>query len=237
VAEELSFAHNIVIDREPKAVWHALVDPDERNKYVCTTNQTDLRPQGAFIEEYAYGPTRAGIFLVVDPPWRLVQENFVFDRGRSHRYYNSFTFRTHESSGTDVHLRVEGFRDNDSENWLRESMFVGWERELRVLKAYVETGVDIRPEVWKGVLMGLRFVSAAGAGGVRIIDVIKGSPAADAGLVTGDVIEAVDGITVADFLAFRNRISAYEPYQTAEFTVRRDGATTPVGITFGSAIG
>lgn len=237
MAEGLSFEHTIVIDCEPDVVWRALVDPDERNKYVCTTNQTDLRPHGAFIEEYAYGPTRAGIFHVVDAPRRLVQENFVFDRGTSHRYYNSFTFIEHEPAATHVHLRVEGFQDNDSENWLRESMYVGWQRELRVLKAYVETGEDIRPEVWKGVMMGLRFVTTAESDGVRIIDVIEGSPAESAGLRAGDVIHAVAGTKVGDFVAFRDQIGTFEPHESAEFTVRRDDAVTPVTITFGSAIG
>jgi uncharacterized protein YndB with AHSA1/START domain len=233
---DLRFSHTIVIDATRRRVWEALTSPAERNKYVCTENQADLRPGGAFIEVFQYGPARAGVFLVVDEPHRLVQENFVFDRGTSHRYYNAFTL-SDSLGGTALTIDVEGFSRNDSEDWLRESMYVGWRTELKVLKAYVETGADIRPQVWKGVLMGLRFVSSDTPPGVRIIDVIAGTPAAAAGLRTGDVIAGVDGTKVADFLEFREQISQFAPGDTACFHVDRDGDTADCAITFGNAIG
>lgn len=238
--DQLRFSHTIVIAADRQRVWDALTSPAERNKYVCTENQADLRPGGAFIELFQYGPPRAGIFLVVNEPHRLVQENFVFDRGTSYRYYNAFTLSETETPGTtSVTIDVEGFSRNDSEDWLRESMDVGWRTELEVLKAYVETGEDIRPRVWKGVLMGLRFVTASTEhtpAGVRIIDVIDGSPAAAAGIRTGDVITGVDGIKVADFVEFRAQISQFQPGDRATFQVWRDGETTDREITFGSAI-
>jgi uncharacterized protein YndB with AHSA1/START domain len=234
----LHFSHSIVIEASRQRVWDALTSPEERNNYVTTVNQTDLRPGGAFIEEFQYGLTRAGTFLVIDEPNRLVQENFVFDRGTSHRYYNRVTLAD-SFGGTLVTVEVEGFSLNESETWLRESMSVGWHTELRVLKIYVETGKDPRPMLWKGVLMGLRFVSSSEAGapaGVRVIDVIAGTPAAAAGLRRDDVITAVDGTKVGDFAEFRAQVSRFSPGDTASFQVWRDGGTADRVLTFGSAI-
>jgi uncharacterized protein YndB with AHSA1/START domain len=236
--DELRFSHTIVIDAGRRRVWEALTSPAERNNYVTTTNQTDMRPGGAFIEEFQYGPTRAGTFLVVDAPNCLVQENFVFDRGTSYRYYNRLTLGDHVG-GTSVTVEVEGFSRNEAETWLRENMSVGWHTELRVLKAYVETGEDPRPALWKGVLMGLRFVTSRETGapaGVRVIDVITGTPAEAAGLRQGDVITAVDGTKVAGFAEFRVQVSQFSPGDTTSFSVWRDGDCADRSLTFGSAI-
>lgn len=236
--DELRFSHTVVIDASRQRIWGALTNPEERNNYVCTENQADLRPGGAFIEVFQYGPARAGTFLVVDEPNRLVQENFVFDRGTSHRYYNRVTL-SDSFGGTAVTVDVDGFGRNESETWLRENMNVGWQTELQVLKAYVETGADIRPKVWKGVLMGLRFVTSREDGappGVRIIDVLTGTPAAAAGLRRGDVITGVDGTKVGHFVEFRAQVSRFYPGDTTTFQVWRDGDTDDRTITFGSAI-
>jgi uncharacterized protein YndB with AHSA1/START domain len=236
--DALRFSHTIAIDATRQRVWDALTIPGERDKYVTTENQADLRPGGAFIEVFQYGPARAGVFLVVDEPNLLVQENFVFDRGVSHRYYNRIALAD-SFGGTSVTVAVEGFSRNESETWLRENMSVGWHTELRVLKAYVETGEDIRPVVWRGVLMGLRFVTARDPGGppgVRVIDVIAGTPAAAAGLRRDDVIVAVDGTKIADFVEFRGQVSQFSPGETAAFSVWRAGDTADLPLTFGTAI-
>jgi uncharacterized protein YndB with AHSA1/START domain len=235
----LGFSHTIVVDAPRRRVWDVLVTPEERNKYVCTENQADVRPGGAFVEVFEYGPARAGIFLVVERPHRLVQENFVFDRGVSHRYYNAFTLTDH-IGGTSVRIDVEGFQKNDSEDWLREGMDFAWRIELQVLKAFVEDGEDIRPRVWKGVLIGLRFVTAStgggDVGGVRVIDVIRGTPADQAGVRNADVISAVNGESVRDFREFREQIGAFAPRDSATFTIWRSGEKLDLPINFGSAI-
>jgi uncharacterized protein YndB with AHSA1/START domain len=236
--DKLNFSHTVVIDASRQRIWAALTSTEERNNYVCTENQADLRPGGAFIEVFQYGPARAGTFLVVDEPNVLVQENFVFDQGTSHRYYNRVTL-SDSLGGTSVTVAVEGFSRNESETWLRENMSVGWQTELQVLKAYIETGEDIRPKVWKGVLMGLRFVTSLrddSPPGVRVIGVRAGSPAAIAGLRREDVITGVDGTKVRDFVEFRAEVSHFFPGDTATFHLWRDGDSIDSAITFGSAI-
>jgi len=236
--DAMRFAHTITIEAPRHRVWDALTNTAERDKYVTTENQADLRPGGAFIEVFQYGPARAGTFLVVDEPSLLVQENFVFDRGVSRRYYNRISL-SDSFGGTCVTVAVEGFSDNESETWLRENMSVGWHTELRVLKAYVETGADIRPDVWRGVLMGLRFITSLAADappGVRVIDVITGTPASAAGLARDDLIVAVDGTKVGDFVEFRTQVSRFSPGDTATFSVWRAGDTSDRPITFGNAI-
>ena len=111
---EPRLSHTVVIDASRQRVWTALTSTEERNNYATTDNKADLRPGGPCIEVFQYVPARAGTFLVVGEPSRLVQENFVFDRGTSHRYYNKATLS--DSFGvTPVTVEVEGFGRNESE--------------------------------------------------------------------------------------------------------------------------
>src|SRR5690606_32840166 len=59
--------------------------------------------------------------------------------------------------------------------------------------------------------------------GALIMDVEDESPAADAGLQTGDIITAVDGDLVDEERTLRDRLFAYEPDDTVTLTVLRDG--------------
>mgnify|MGYP001314576902 CR=1 FL=1 len=61
-----------------------------------------------------------------------------------------------------------------------------------------------------------------GEGGVLVVGVEPGSPAAAAGLVVGDLIVAVDGVPVADPSALAARLAGIAP-AAAALAVRRDG--------------
>ena len=59
--------------------------------------------------------------------------------------------------------------------------------------------------------------------GVVIIDVEKGSPAEEAGLIKGDVVIKVGEHKVIDIAEFRYRLYSYEPDATIDIVVLRDG--------------
>jgi putative serine protease PepD len=64
--------------------------------------------------------------------------------------------------------------------------------------------------------------------------VVPGSPAAKAGLVSGDIITKVDGTAVASSDAFISVISGYKPGQTVTLTVvSPSGKTSTVKVTLG----
>ncbi|TVQ52546.1 MAG: PDZ domain-containing protein [Phycisphaerales bacterium] len=66
--------------------------------------------------------------------------------------------------------------------------------------------------------------------GVKILNVLPDTPAADAGLRRGDVIIAIDGETTPDFLDLRYRLMRIEPGASITIRYRRDEAFESVVI-------
>ena len=62
----------------------------------------------------------------------------------------------------------------------------------------------------------------------------KNSPAAKAGVKSGDVITAVDGETVADPHDLARRIAALGPKKTATLAIIRNGAPMTLDVTLGA---
>jgi serine protease Do len=73
------------------------------------------------------------------------------------------------------------------------------------------------------------------AGGTLVAEVEKSSPAAAAGIKSGDVITAVDGETVADPHELARRIAAIGPQKTAVLAIVRNGAPMSLDVTIAAA--
>lgn len=69
--------------------------------------------------------------------------------------------------------------------------------------------------------------------GVAVANVVPDSPAAKAGLKTGDVILAVNGTTVEDVNSFRLQIAGFAPNTKVNLKVDRNGQTMEVPVTLG----
>jgi uncharacterized protein YndB with AHSA1/START domain len=228
-----TITNSIAIAASPERVWDALTLERELNRWETTEAHLDLRTGGDFLYVYQYGPPRPGTFLVVDPPKRMTQLNLVFNGDRSFRYVNTNTL-TPTDEGTLLTVVVEGFGDDEVERWLCESMDLGWETDLQILKAWVERGVDLRAELWRGLNMGVAYVSAP-AGGIKLLEVFDGGPANRSGLRVGDVIVAMDGRGCDDFRGFRRLLSDCEIGQTVDIDYERDGVRSTASLTFGDA--
>src|SRR5271165_2580807 len=72
------------------------------------------------------------------------------------------------------------------------------------------------------------------AAGALVAEAQKDSPAAAAGVKSGDVITAVDGEAVADPHDLARRIAALGPKKTATLAIIRNGSPTTVEVTLGS---
>ncbi len=70
--------------------------------------------------------------------------------------------------------------------------------------------------------------------GALVAETQKNSPAAAAGIKSGDVITAVDGQAVADPRELARRIAALGPKKTATLALIRNGAPTTVEVTLGA---
>jgi serine protease Do len=73
------------------------------------------------------------------------------------------------------------------------------------------------------------------AEGVLISDVVKGSPADEAGLKQGDVITEFNGTAIKSLATFRNEISLMIPGTTVSLTINRKGEILKLPVTLGTA--
>ncbi len=91
-------------------------------------------------------------------------------------------------------------------------------------------GVAIQP-VSQDIAESIGLKTAAGA----IVDqVTPGTPAAEAGLKSGDVITKVDGQPVKDAADLTIRIGSFKPGDKVQLTYLRDGADKTVDVTLGA---
>ncbi|HVX29222.1 MAG TPA: PDZ domain-containing protein, partial [Nitrolancea sp.] len=69
---------------------------------------------------------------------------------------------------------------------------------------------------------------------VMLVDVLDDGPAAAAGLVAGDQIVAVEGVTLDGEHQFLNEVYKHKPGDTIRFTVQhQDGRQSEVNVTLG----
>ncbi|HZD87196.1 MAG TPA: trypsin-like peptidase domain-containing protein [Gaiellaceae bacterium] len=108
---------------------------------------------------------------------------------------------------------------------------VGFAVPIDAAKSVADTliaGGTVR-HAWLGV-----GISDAASGGVRITQVVSNSPAAKAGLQAGDVIEAVNGNSVANADALSAIVTGDKPGQQVTLTVRHGSTTKHVTVTLGT---
>ncbi|MGB0717607.1 MAG: S1C family serine protease, partial [Phycisphaerae bacterium] len=87
----------------------------------------------------------------------------------------------------------------------------------------------------KGGWLGVSIKGAAEDSGVEVLNVIKDSPAEEAGLLAGDVILEVDGDEVANDVPLAvSAISSHEPGDEVEVVVLRDGRERSFDVVLGS---
>ena len=78
------------------------------------------------------------------------------------------------------------------------------------------------------------FIETAANGGARVTKVKSGTPAATAGLKSGDVIVAAGGKSIANADALTGVVTAGHPGQKLDLTVRRGSSTRQVTVTLGT---
>lgn len=87
--------------------------------------------------------------------------------------------------------------------------------------------------------LGISFADAAqsnpAATGIVVQDIVAGSPADQAGLKVGDIITAIDGVTIDSDNPFLNLMFQHKPGDTVELTVTRgNGETLTLTVTLGT---
>lgn len=114
----------------------------------------------------------------------------------------------------------------------------GQEAGPQVVLLELEEDSDVEPPRLLGRgFAGLVLVEETDGGGVRVEEVLPGSPADDAGLEEGDVITAVDGLPVDTVEAVRTAIVRKEPGDEMTFSLRRDGGEEDMTVALGARPG
>ncbi|MFL5341334.1 MAG: S1C family serine protease [Gemmataceae bacterium] len=72
-------------------------------------------------------------------------------------------------------------------------------------------------------------------GTIEIHDTFPDSPAAKAGLKSGDVIVKVDGKDAGELMAFVEMVGKKKPGDKVKLTVKRDGKEKEIEVTLGKA--
>ncbi|MGI9002132.1 MAG: S1C family serine protease [Pseudonocardia sp.] len=101
----------------------------------------------------------------------------------------------------------------------------------RVAQEIIDSGMATKPVLGvQGSIGG----SPQNSSGAQIAAVQDGSPAAQAGLLAGDVVTKVDDARVEDFADLVARIGSHTPGQQVRLTVLSGGAERTVQVTLGS---
>jgi membrane-associated protease RseP (regulator of RpoE activity) len=84
-------------------------------------------------------------------------------------------------------------------------------------------------------VIGVSVEDSSDPDGAAVVEVSAGSPAADAGLETGDVVTAVDGDDVGSAAELAQTVRSHEPGDEITVTYERDGDTHDTDVTLVSA--
>jgi S1-C subfamily serine protease len=91
------------------------------------------------------------------------------------------------------------------------------------------------PRPTSGVFLGVATRDATGdVKGAEVVNVASGSPAAQAGLQTGDVITAVDGSTVTSAPDLAQKVRSHQSGDQVTITYSRGGNSAQAQVTLGN---
>ncbi|MGH3503428.1 MAG: S1C family serine protease [Nocardioidaceae bacterium] len=102
---------------------------------------------------------------------------------------------------------------------------------VRTVKQIVTTGHAVYPVI--GAEVSVRH----GIGGAELRDVTDGSPADQAGLRPGDLVEKIDGEAVDDGIELIVQIRAHRPGETVTLEYQRGGDESTVDVALGKKVG
>lgn len=116
---------------------------------------------------------------------------------------------------------------------------IGFATPIEVARVVADQLVSGRPvtRAWMGVEgsdLEPAAAKALGTAGGAVVDNVRGGgPAAEAGLVAGDVITSIDGVPVASMGALRILVRAHRPGDVVRLAVVRRSVPHTMGVTLG----
>ena len=96
------------------------------------------------------------------------------------------------------------------------------------------TGSQTAPSPTRRVVLGVSVQDATNPPGATIANVANASPAATAGLQSGDVVTAVDGTTITSASDLGTAVAAHNPGDAVTISYQRNGTTSNAHVTLAS---
>jgi putative serine protease PepD len=108
---------------------------------------------------------------------------------------------------------------------------VGFAIPIDAVKDVAETVIS--GKTVQHAYLGVQISDTADDTGAQVSRVVSGSPADKAGLQVGDVVTAIDGKTVSTSDDLTAIVATYQPGDKATLTVKRNGSSKTISLTFG----
>lgn len=134
-------------------------------------------------------------------------------------------------SSPDAAAADERARLEDAQRRLEEAAREVAELSSQVYGPELREMIRLRTGSPRRAMLGINLGSPEpGTRGVQVVSVSPGGPAAEAGVLAGDVIVAIDGRTVGQGRDLTSRMREVEPGQKVALGVRRDGKEREIVI-------
>jgi uncharacterized protein YndB with AHSA1/START domain len=211
--------HTFVVAVPVERAWSAFTDSHERSQWEAPEYEIDPQPGGKLRWRIPPWPTVEGEVLEVDPNRRLVMSEGEGVLDGATRI--TVTFESVDD-GTRVTVVQAGFGNGARWRDQLEGHHYGWERAIRDLVLYLETGLTSRRffTTWHcdlGVFTTEKFT------GLEVTEVVPDGFAAETGVAAGDLLLYFDGLPIykrTDLWPFQ---TARRPGDRVELEYARDG--------------
>ena len=107
----------------------------------------------------------------------------------------------------------------------RFTVFLDYRHKRIILEPHAATG-----EPFEADMSGVAFTLPTGSGRIVVSDILRNSPASEAGLAPGDTVVAIDGVTPSETKLRELRQRLYHEGVEVELTLLRGGATKTVRL-------
>ncbi len=181
--------HTFVVAVPVERAWSAFTDGHERSQWEAPEYEIDAQPGGKLHWRIPPWPTVEGEVLEVDPNRRLVMSEGEGILDGATRI--TVTFESVDD-GTRITVVQAGFGDGARWQDSLEGHHYGWERAIRDLALYLETGLPSR-RFFTAWHCDLGMCTIETLPGVRVTEVLPDGFATDAGVTPGDVLLYIDG--------------------------------------------